>query len=76
MTLLEVPVLDITPLCCGDVAARRCLAGEIDRACRDIGFLVISGHGVSETMLAGAASVSRTFFALDESEKQRVAQAA
>ena len=76
MTLLQVPVLDITPLRGGDVAARRRLAVEIDRACRNIGFLVISGHGVSETMLAEVASVSRAFFALDESEKQRVAQAA
>ena len=76
MTLLQVPVLDITPLRGGDVAARRRLAVEIDRACRNIGFLVISGHGVSETMLAEVASVSRAFFSLDESEKQRVARPA
>ena len=30
----------------GDAAARRALAAEVDRTCREIGFMVISGHGV------------------------------
>lgn len=76
MTLFEVPVLDITPLRCGDVAARRRLAGEIDRACRDIGFLVISGHSVSEDLLAEVTAVSRAFFALETEEKLRIARPA
>ena len=74
MPLLQVPVLDITPLRTGDRAARRRLASEIDRACRDIGFLVIAGHGVAETMLAEVAAVSRAFFALEQAEKQRIAR--
>ena len=76
MILLQVPVIDITPLQSGTLAVRRRFAAEIDRACRDIGFLVISGHGVSETMLAEIAGVSRAFFALAGTEKQRVARPA
>lgn len=74
MSLLQVPVLDITPLRTGDFAARQRLAAEIDRACRDIGFLVITGHGVSETMLSEVAAVSRAFFALELAEKQLIAR--
>ncbi len=74
MPLLQVPVIDITPLHAGDLAARRQRAAEIDRACRDIGFLVISGHGVAETMLDEVAAVSRAFFTIETAEKQRIAR--
>jgi len=74
MQLLQVPVLDITPLRVGDLAARRRLASEIDRACREIGFLVISGHGIPETRLDEVAAVSRAFFALETAEKQQIAR--
>ena len=44
MTLLSVPVIDIAPYRTGEEAGRRQVATAVDRACRDIGFLVISGH--------------------------------
>ncbi len=76
MTLLTVPVLDISALRTGDALARREVAAAIDRACRDIGFLVISGHGIDETLLQRIGTVSRAFFDLDLAEKQRVARPA
>ena len=47
MTMAAVPVIDISAYRGGDSAARRALAAEIDRTCREIGFMVISGHGVA-----------------------------
>ncbi len=46
MTLLSVPIIDMSPFYTGSPAERAALAAEVDRACRDIGFLVITGHGV------------------------------
>ena len=39
----EIPVIDISPLTGGD--GNRAVVDEIDRACRDIGFFYIVGHG-------------------------------
>src|SRR5262245_31237965 len=45
------------------------LARDIDRACRDIGFLVIAGHGVPPPRLERSIAAAREFFALDIAEK-------
>jgi hypothetical protein len=46
MTLLSVPIVDIAPYWTGGDAGKRAVAAAVDRACRDIGFLIISGHGI------------------------------
>ena len=46
MVMAAVPVIDISPYRGIDTAARQALAAEVDRTCREIGFMVISGHGV------------------------------
>lgn len=76
MKLLAVPVIDIEPFRRGTVADRQRVADAVDRACRDIGFLVISGHGVDEGLIARTRAVSRAFFDLPLAEKQRVARPA
>ena len=43
----------------------------IRQACEDIGFLVITGHGVAESVVSGAEDAARGFFALSEEEKVR-----
>ena len=45
--MAAVPITDISPDV-GSDADKRKLAWEVDRACRDIGLLAISGHGVPE----------------------------
>src|SRR5260370_18748660 len=64
MSKAAVPVIDISPWRGGDLAARRALAAEVDRTCREIGFMVISGHGVDPDLIAAVEGVSRTFFDL------------
>ena len=74
--LLQVPAIDLTPFREGGLAERRSVARLIDQACRDIGFLVISGHGVDPGLIERTRRVSREFFDLPLSEKQRVARPA
>ncbi|WP_433556780.1 isopenicillin N synthase family dioxygenase [Pseudonocardia xinjiangensis] len=72
MTLLSVPVIDIAPFRNGSPADRAAVAAAVDAACRDIGFLVVSGHGVPERRLAQIGDVTRRFFDLPIEEKLRV----
>ena len=76
MPLLEVPVIDISPCFSGVQAERHALARAVDQACRDIGFLVIRGHGVPATLLEQMHEVSRRFFDRPLAEKMRVARPA
>lgn len=41
MVTAAVPVIDISPYRGVDIAARHALAAEVDRTCREIGFMVI-----------------------------------
>jgi isopenicillin N synthase-like dioxygenase len=72
MKLTGVPVIDIAPFRSGSAAERREVAAAIDAACREIGFLVIAGHGVPESLIAATESVSRQFFDLPLAEKMTV----
>jgi isopenicillin N synthase-like dioxygenase len=65
----EIAVVDISPMLSGDGPAKARLAREIDRACREIGFLLVTGHGVSAALIDDWFAVSREFFALPEAQK-------
>ena len=43
----------------------------VRQACQDIGFLVVTGHGVSDEAISGIEAVSREFFSLPYEEKIR-----
>jgi isopenicillin N synthase-like dioxygenase len=76
MKLDHVPVIDLAPARLGDRAARLRVADEIDRACRDIGFLVIGGHGVDAAVIERTRATGRAFFDLPLAEKMQVARPA
>lgn len=76
MKLLDVPVIDIRPYRKGSDPDKQAVAQAVDRACRDIGFLVITGHGVDAELIAQTRDVSRRFFDLPLAEKLRVARPA
>lgn len=67
--LLEVPVLDIAAFGGGDSKIKRRLAQDIGRAINDIGFLVITGHGVDPGLIARVQAASNAFFDLPMAEK-------
>lgn len=63
--LLKVPVIDIA-------AGGSAVIDAVGRAIDDIGFLVITGHGVDPDLIARTQAVSNAFFDLPLAEKQRV----
>lgn len=71
--MLTVPVIDIGRSFSGGERNRRAVAAEISRACEDIGFLMITGHGVSRTLIDETDGLSREFFGLPLGEKLEIA---
>lgn len=66
----NIPLVDIEPLVKGDAAALRVVAGEIGRACRDVGFFYIANHGVEPALIDEAFAQSHAFFALPLADKR------
>src|ERR1700732_3866462 len=70
--LLGVPVIDVAPFRSGGLAVRQAVADEVGRAVNDIGFLVITGHGIDPELVAEVQAISNAFFDLPEDEKRKV----
>eukprot|EP00928_Gymnodinium_smaydae_P047026 TRINITY_DN31366_c0_g1_i1.p1 TRINITY_DN31366_c0_g1~~TRINITY_DN31366_c0_g1_i1.p1 ORF type:complete len:350 (+),score=45.45 TRINITY_DN31366_c0_g1_i1:209-1258(+) len=64
-----VPIIDLAPLIEGTEAGKREVAERIRRACQDIGFFVITNHGVSRDTVAACWDATRQFFDLPEEHK-------
>ncbi len=62
----RLPLLDLEAFRSGDRAA---FARRFDSVCRDIGFLVIAGHGVPLSLVRRMHDVSAAFFARPAAEK-------
>jgi isopenicillin N synthase-like dioxygenase len=67
-----VPVIDIAPYLGGTPEGKRRVAAELDRACREVGFYIIVGHGVDARLIEQIEIVSREFFELPLDEKMKV----
>jgi isopenicillin N synthase-like dioxygenase len=65
----NIPIIDLSHAFGGGAGARRDIAEQIDRACRDIGFFQITGHGVAPELVADLRRVGFGFFDLPEAEK-------
>ncbi|QNG20510.1 isopenicillin N synthase family oxygenase [Rhodococcus triatomae] len=71
-----VPTIDIGPYLAPGAGAStsadcRTVAEALDRACRDVGFVQIVGHGMDPDALTGLASALDEFFALPLEVKKR-----
>jgi isopenicillin N synthase-like dioxygenase len=71
----SLPIIDVDPLFGRDDAKRRKTAREIGEACRSLGFFYAAGHSIGAKTLDDLAKASRTFFALPEEEKLKIAMA-
>jgi isopenicillin N synthase-like dioxygenase len=67
-----IPTSDLTPLRTGTDADKRKVAGQIDEACRDTGFFLVTGHGVPADLIAKTRQRAIDFFALPDAEKLKV----
>ena len=72
MSLLDVPVIDLGPFYSGDPIQKLGVAREIDKACQDIGFLVVTGHHVDPRLIQAVQDVSHEFLDLPVSEKLKL----
>jgi isopenicillin N synthase-like dioxygenase len=68
-----VPTIDLAPWWHGDDAARAALAAAVDEACRVVGFLRITGHGVRPSLVDRMLAVTSEFFDRPQEEKRRFA---
>ncbi len=68
-------MVDVSDLCDPDASADNCarVGREIDAACRNTGFLLVTGHGVDRALRDDLERLSREFFALPDTTKERIA---
>ena len=69
---VEIPLIDLTDLREGDLAARMEVAQKIRAACTDTGFFTITGHGVPAELLMRTREAAETFFAAPVDRKRAV----
>jgi isopenicillin N synthase-like dioxygenase len=68
-----VPIIDISPYFTGSERDKREVAAQIGRACREVGFYIIVGHGVPTKMVDALDKAARDFFDLPLDEKTKLA---
>lgn len=69
----ELPIIDFAGFASGDTAARQRLIDEVGRACRDIGFFYLTGHGLSQQLVDATFEQIRTYFAEPFATKMELA---
>ncbi|KAF2727114.1 oxoglutarate 3-dioxygenase [Polyplosphaeria fusca] len=71
-----LPIIDFAPFLSptASPAAKQKVAFEIDRACRDVGFFYLKGHGISPELIARMLTSARDFFEhATTEEKEKIA---
>lgn len=74
LTAMQLSPVDISALRLADAddpAVER-IVSQVSQACRDTGFLAITGHGIDPELQATVESAAREFFSLPEEEKARI----
>lgn len=58
----DIPLIDISDF--GTAEGRERIAGEIGAACTSIGFFLITGHGIPQSVMDGVFAASTRYFSL------------
>jgi isopenicillin N synthase-like dioxygenase len=69
----HIPLIDISAFSTGQASNQARIAKEVGLACETVGFLYISGHGVSGDAIAAMRRTMEDFFALPEARKRMLA---
>jgi isopenicillin N synthase-like dioxygenase len=69
--LTKIPAIDIAPFLAGDPDGKREISEAFSRACEEIGFVVISGHGIPEATIERLFKRGFAFFDLPAEIKSR-----
>jgi isopenicillin N synthase-like dioxygenase len=67
--VLEIPVIDISRFRRGDAAARAAVAAHVDQAASQVGFIQVTGHGISDALIAALTGSMDSFFTLPSESK-------
>ncbi len=68
---LQVPAVDISAwVRDGSRDERAAVTAAVDAACRELGFMQVTGHGIPDSVIAGLGEAMDCFFALDLDEKK------
>ena len=67
-----IPVIDVAPLIEGRPAGEAAVARALGRACRDIGFFYVTGHGIPVATIDAVFSQAHRFFAAHAAVKDPV----
>ena len=72
MNDMAVPIIDIGAFLAGDPAGRKSIPEAVARACAEIGFFTIVGHGIDSNVVAAAKDAANAFFDLPTADKMSV----
>ena len=64
-----VPVIDLAPLRTGSQEVKDPIAEQVGRACEEIGFFMVIGHGIDNNVIERAYASATAFFDLPLDEK-------
>jgi isopenicillin N synthase-like dioxygenase len=67
-----IPLIDVGPALQDGGPALEAVAGQVRRACEEVGFFYLAGHGVPAALVADAFAAAREFHALPLDEKRGV----
>lgn len=65
------PIFELSRFEAADATEKKALGEQVDRICRETGFLAISGHGVPQDVINAAWQAGYDFFDLPPEEKQK-----
>lgn len=70
---MALPVFNLEKFETAQAEGRQELAEILDQTCRETGFLVLEGHGISDQIIADVWATTQAFFKLDAASKQSLA---
>lgn len=71
--MTDFPLLNLAEFQAADAEGKAKIGAEVDRICRETGFLAVTGHGVPDAVIETLWSQARAFFDQTPDEKHTVA---
>lgn len=69
---MSLPIIDISPLNSADRADWQPVIEQIDKACRELGFFYVIGHGIPDQQFDHIESMANALFSLPCEKKQNI----
>ena len=69
---MSIPIIDLTKLFQGTNEERKQVALQIGDACAEVGFFIIKGHNIDQTLIDNTWVATRCFFDQDQEVKNKL----